>query len=191
MPTTWNLISSVAQILLQLICSNYHRLTFLQYEQHSRPLSWARVPPRVVCAALHRNVPSFQQRHAPIVQLHLNLALQNDAVVERLRPVHERRALGTEVYNPTDSTAGLNESKCTGCHGLRVRRDVGVIIEIHREFGCCVSHIESDISAWEPGPFTVLRGMQLCQTSIVVPSYMDPAVWEPRWKASVIGLRHS
>ena len=123
----------VAQIRPQLLIPNLDLLRFLQHEEHARPLRPRRVPPPMVRAPLHRHVaPSHDPRH-PVVEDHLDLALEDDAVVERLRAVHQGLGAGAEVDDAGHGAVRVDEAELLGLDDLVVGDEVGVAAHVGRE----------------------------------------------------------
>src|SRR5262249_49317308 len=74
----------------------------------------AAVGPGVVGAALDHHVPSLHL-HRRIVHVHLDLALEHDHIIDRLRAVHPRRITGREI---DDREAGTVRRR-RGAHDAR------------------------------------------------------------------------
>src|SRR5262249_17703611 len=91
----------LALVILPCRCGAGDRMTNAQWhgiDQHEGDAGAlvAAVGPGVVGAALDHHVPSLHL-HRRIVHVHLDLALEHDHIIDRLRAVHPRRITGREI----------------------------------------------------------------------------------------------
>ena len=131
------------QLLLQLLTIQHDLLTRLQHEQHPRPLRLARIPPRMERPSLHGNIPPLQHMLLPRIQGHLNLAIQQNSVVQANRAVHNRLIVRRKVHIPTHGAAWVHEAQLARVDQLLVFADVRFVVHVHGELGSCEGHAES------------------------------------------------
>jgi len=76
-----------AQILLQPRPLNHQRFAILQDKRHPRSLI-RRVHPLMNRCPLYRHISPSHTMRLSIVEHHINLSLEDDTIIERLRSVH-------------------------------------------------------------------------------------------------------
>lgn len=138
------------QIGPQLLFPNLDLLSILQHEKHPRPLRARSVPPPMIRAPLHRHIAPLHQSLDPIIKYHLHLSLENDAIIERLRTMHQGPRARTEIDNARNGAVRVDESQLLGLDDLVVGGDVGVAVHVGREGGGGVDDVEGH-GAVDPG----------------------------------------
>lgn len=91
---------------------------------------------------LHRDVPPPHHPRHPFIQYHLHLPLEHDAVIQRLRPVHQRPRPRAEIHDPRHGPVGVDEPELLGREERVVRGQVRVAVQVGREARGRVHRVE-------------------------------------------------
>lgn len=115
-------LGHLVQRQIRALCLPRHldRLRVRQHEQHPHGLVARRLP-AVHDAALDDDLARAEDARGTVVEEVLDLALQDDAVVERRGAVHEGDVAGSKVDDATDGAARLVER-------VHARDIVGVVL---------------------------------------------------------------
>lgn len=140
--------------------------------------------------ALDSNVAALHPHRIPLFQHHLNLAFQNDPIVQTLRAVNNRVVPRGEVHNATDGAAGVDETKPARLLDLLVRCHVAVVVQVWGELGGCVDDVEGQVALFECFPLTRRGGVDdgLARRRIVAGDV--PHHWPQRGDLTGIGGGH-